>query len=227
MSFGHLGIAIQVVQLGRRVLVSGMIPSPHHHPRRLHQPGLDGVVQAEVGHDPVEQAFLCVGSPVGAKGVADMSKQRAIRNSCECDPALRSSAWLPQHPKPSASARFLPTLSSAGTRYAVWPLFVDDHQILAAASFLNTRRTKAWSLSAPFLTTLRSASFSGISGVPVLDQQLHPVQLLARGLGWTQVELVVDVRTDCPDRAPGKRSFHRQPGRHHEDVLREAPALLG
>ena len=62
--------------------------------------------------------------------------------------------------------------------------------------------------------------------MPVLDQQLDPVQLLARGLGRAQIELVVDV-PGIPRIEHLQALFHRQPGRHHEDVLREAPALFG
>ena len=65
--FGHLGFAVQVVQLGTKRLRIGQGVVAHHYARGFDQPGLNGVVQTKVRHHPAEQARFGVGAPGGRK----------------------------------------------------------------------------------------------------------------------------------------------------------------
>ena len=54
--FAHLGLAVKVVQLESQGRGIRQHPVAHHHPWGLHQPCLDGVVQAEVADHPGDDA---------------------------------------------------------------------------------------------------------------------------------------------------------------------------
>ena len=54
----YLRVVVDVVEAGAVGPRVGRRIVAHHHARRLDQTGLDGVVQSEVAHDPVEQRLL-------------------------------------------------------------------------------------------------------------------------------------------------------------------------
>src|SRR3546814_6288514 len=53
----NLRLPVEVVQLRAQFRVRQRAVT-HHHARRLDQSAFDGVVEAEVRHDPAEQAFI-------------------------------------------------------------------------------------------------------------------------------------------------------------------------
>ena len=94
------------------------------------------------------------------------------------------------------------------------------------ASLPSTRRTKASSLSAPFLTTLRSGSLSGISVCQFSTSTSAWLSFWRMRLGRAEAELVVVVRgiAGIQHLEP---LLHREARGHDEDRAREVLVALG
>ncbi len=90
----HLGVAVEVVELRAEGFRIGQRIVAHDHPRRLHQPGLDGVVESEIRDDPAEQPLLRVrlaGRREGRGGKIEATQDaaRLVQAVQSLDPARR------------------------------------------------------------------------------------------------------------------------------------------
>ena len=224
--FGHIGLAVQVVELGAQCLRVGQGVVAHHHAGRFHQPGLDGIVQAKVRHHPAEQTRFGVGAACGGKRRGRQVK--ATGNTPGFVDAVQ-----PLHPAGGlvqVNAKRLGIglahLGVGGLAVGVVRLVVDDHQVFA----IGQRAQHAPRVGLVALLALfhhrALLLFQRHQGVPVFNQDVGAVELLPQRLGWAQFKLVV-VIVFMPGHQHLQARLHRQARRHQENSARILARRLG
>ena len=187
-------IAVDVVEAGlvRPGVGHGVVAD--HHPRRLDQAGLDGVVQSEIAHDPVEQRFLGTSlarrrEGCGGEVVADENAARPVDSIQPADPLGRFLDGAPGDAADLGPGRDTP---------CVMRLVVDDQDVPGA------RHVAEHVADIGFValgSTLVDATFAGdllvrlpIERVPVADRHLALAQLVKQSRGHDVEDLVVVLR---------------------------------
>ena len=189
--FGNGRVAVDVVEFrSQRLGIRNRVVADNDA-RRLDQPRLDRVVQAEIRDDPVEQ-----------RGVGALLASRRERRGREVETALDAPGLVDAVEALDPARRFiqvdamffgmlLADLHLGRLAIGVVRLVVDDDDVLVRRQLAQHAPREGLVGFAPLLHHGSLRFLQRHQRVPVLDQHLRLVQLLAQGLGRAKVELVI------------------------------------
>jgi hypothetical protein len=190
---GDLGLAVQVIQLAAVGLRVRQRVVADYHARRLHQAGLDRVVQAEVGDHPLEQGRL------GA-GLAGRCERRRRQVEAATDAAHLVNAVQPLDPArglfqvDAERLRLLfADLALGRLAVGVMGLVVDDDDVLVAGEPSEHSAHIGFVTLRALLHHRAVLLLQRHQAMPVLDQDLDLIKLLPQGFIRAQREGVVVV----------------------------------
>ncbi len=221
---GHFRVAVEVVEARAVGAGVGQGVIADDHPRRLDQPRLDGVGQAEVADDPAEQRFLGAalaagGERRGREVVGGQDAPRPVQPVETADPFGGLLDLRFGHARQPPLGRDAP---------GVVGLVVDDQQAGGTGHVAPARRGRR--PSSLFEAALVHAALAGhllvrlpLQVVAVLHQHLALPQPVPQPVGHDAELFVVVAR-------PGQvqhfqPAAHCQAGGHDQHVLRVAPVL--